>query len=312
MATSSESPSPGIRITPRTIQVILGIAWLLDGALQSQPFMFSSGFLTQIVLPAAAGQPAVVGQPILVVAGLVKPYLPLANAGFATIQVLIGLGLLVGRWAVKPALAVSFAWTLVVWWFGEGLGMLAMGMASPLTGAPGPVLLYALVGFMVWPVARADERSAAGGGLLGDVGGRIAWGLLWLLLAGLMLQPVNRGESVIALELLAAAHTAPSPLARLDTLLAQSATDQGLWPASLLAAVMVAIAVGVLLDWHRNLFLLAGALLALLFWITTQSLGGIFTGTATDPNAGPLIALLALTLYARVPKPGLTAALGRA
>jgi hypothetical protein len=97
-------------------------------------------------------------------ADIVKSYLFLANADFATAQVLIGLGLLVGRWAVQPALAASFAWTLVVWWFGEGFGMLAMGMASVLTGAPGPVLLYALVGLMVWPVARTEERSAAARG----------------------------------------------------------------------------------------------------------------------------------------------------
>ena len=64
------------------------------------------------------------------------------------------------RPTVKLALAVSFAWVLVVWWFGEGFGMLFMNMANPLTGAPGAVLLYAIVGLLVWPNGRP-------GGLLG-------------------------------------------------------------------------------------------------------------------------------------------------
>ncbi len=40
-----------------------------------------------------------------------------------------GLGLL-HRPTVKPALPASFAWTLV-WWFGEGLGMVFMDMGAP-------------------------------------------------------------------------------------------------------------------------------------------------------------------------------------
>jgi hypothetical protein len=45
----------------------------------------------------------------------------LLNTVFATIQVLLGLGIAY-RLAVRVALAASIAWSLGVWWFGEGLG----------------------------------------------------------------------------------------------------------------------------------------------------------------------------------------------
>src|SRR5437016_7403281 len=51
-------------ITRRDLQIALGVLWLLDGALQAQPFMFTSGFATQVIGPVAQGQPGVVSGPI--------------------------------------------------------------------------------------------------------------------------------------------------------------------------------------------------------------------------------------------------------
>ena len=53
-------------------------------------------------------------------------------------------------------------------------------MASALTGAPGAVLLYALIGAMVWPNGRP-------GGLFGVRGARAVWAGLWLVMAWLWL-----------------------------------------------------------------------------------------------------------------------------
>ena len=47
-------------------------------------------------------------------------------------------------------------------------------------------------------------------------------------------------------------------------------------------------------------FLAAGGLLATFFWVSGQGLGGIFTGSGTDPNTGPLIVLLALAMVPAV------------
>jgi hypothetical protein len=54
----------------RRLQAALGAAWLIDGALQLQPFMFSRGFVTQILEPTARGQPAIVARVIKAAAHL--------------------------------------------------------------------------------------------------------------------------------------------------------------------------------------------------------------------------------------------------
>jgi hypothetical protein len=299
--TKSETQSGRFRISARLVQQILGVLWLLDGALQFQPFMFGKGFLTQIIEPVAQGQPDIVGQPIMTMAHLLQSFIVPANAGFATIQVLIGLGLLASRRTVKPALTVSFAWSLIVWLFGEGLGMLPMGMASPLTGAPGAVILYALIGLMVWPGRSATKGSAASEGLLGDTGGRVIWAGLWVLLGALMLQPANRDAGATSTALSTAAGAAPTPFAALDGALGHATSGLGLDIAVIASLFLALIGLGVFVDRLRNLSLLAGALFALLVWITAENFGGMFTGSGTDPNSGPLLALMALALFCRPP-----------
>ena len=39
-----------MRLTRRNLQIALGVLWLLDGALQLQPFMFTTGFSNDILL----------------------------------------------------------------------------------------------------------------------------------------------------------------------------------------------------------------------------------------------------------------------
>ena len=43
--------------TQRTLQIVLGLFWLLDAGLQFQPFMFGSGFTTTYLLNNAQGSP---------------------------------------------------------------------------------------------------------------------------------------------------------------------------------------------------------------------------------------------------------------
>jgi len=44
--------------TRRGVQVSLGVLWLLDAALQLQPYMFTSDFANQVLAPTGQGQPA--------------------------------------------------------------------------------------------------------------------------------------------------------------------------------------------------------------------------------------------------------------
>ena len=145
------------RVTTRGIQITLGLVWLLDGLFQFKSFMYTHGFVTQILQPAAAGQPAFIGDPIKTVASFYGHDLTLWNTLSAEIQCAIGLGLMLSRRTVKPALLVSFGWAPVVWWFGEGFGGLTSHTEpSPLMGAPGAVIVYALIGLLVWPTGRED------------------------------------------------------------------------------------------------------------------------------------------------------------
>jgi hypothetical protein len=290
------------RVTTRSIQVGLGLMWLLDGGLQLQPYMFSHNFLVQTIGSMGSGQPALVQWTINTAAQIAIPYRVEFNALFALIRVAIGVGLIIGRRWVKRALIVSFAWALIVWWFGEGVGMILLGVASPLTGAPGAVLLYALVGVMAWPANKSFGISAASGGGLGDYYARVAWGGLWLLLAVLMMQPANRSANAFSSAFSTAASFSGGPFAGLNDGLASMSAGHGTLSAIVLAVLMAAIGIAVFLDWHRNLFLVVGSLLALFVWITAEYFGGIFTGQGTDPNSGPLFVLIAAALFA-TPRP---------
>jgi hypothetical protein len=275
----------------RTVQTVLGLAWLLDAGLQFQSFMYSNGFI-QMLTAVRPGQPDWVAGPISWATGIAQGNLDVWNTLFAFTQLAIGLGLLY-RPTVKLALAATFGWALSVWFFGEGLGMLFASTASPLTGAPGAVLLYGLIGLIVWPNNRP-------GGLLGASGARIAWGVLWVAMGLLWLLPANSSADAIGNQI----SSAPSNmnwLTSLQTHAANVAKDNGLLIAFVLTAVSVAIGIAVALDWQARTFLWLAIYLNVIYWAIGQGFGGITTGTGTDPNAGPLFILLAYTLFPFLP-----------
>jgi hypothetical protein len=123
-------------------QIALGLLWLADGALQCQPYMFGTSFVTGVLLPSAVGQPRFIGAPLTWLAHLIEPHVAVFDGFAAATQVLIGLGLLY-RPTVRAALVISFVWALAVWIAGEGLGMLLTGSASPLSGARGAAVCTA-------------------------------------------------------------------------------------------------------------------------------------------------------------------------
>lgn len=297
----------------RALQLALGAIWLLDGALQLQPYMFHRTLVTEVIEPNVMGQPGIVAQPIAWAGHLIAPHVVLFNALAATLQVLIGLGLF-HRPTVKPALLVSFAWVLGVWWLGEGFGMLLTGEASALTGAPGAVLLYAIVGLIVWPDDRqraptsrrrrdrsngshaGDRADADYGGLLGPGGARVAWAALWLLAAALWLMPANRNADATR-RAIAEAPSGTHWLSSIERSAASATAGHGVAIAMAMAVLSYAIAMAVLLDWHTRPFLVLASIVSIVYWIFGQGLGGLFTGSATDPDAGPLFVLLAAAMH---------------
>lgn len=290
-------PSPRIfriPITLRGIQVALGLLWLLDGLLQLQPYMYTHAFLAEIEAMVPM-QPSWAGQPVHWASQLAGRDLALWNTLFALTQCGIGLGLLHRR-TVKPALVLSFAWAFIVWWVGEGFGMILMNMGSPLMGDPGAVTLYATIGIVAWPGREDDRRSALGAARFGDRGGLIAWSTVWLVSVAIWIEALTRPAYSIAGVLREAGADSMPWLASIQHSLADSLAGDGKAIAAAFLALSLLIAIGVWSRWRREALVL-GILLSLLYWAFGQSLGGLTTGTATDPNVGPLFVLLAVALW---------------
>ena len=299
--TSGQDPRTA-RVSARTIQIGLGIIWLLDGLLQLQPTMFGPDFANQVILPTAQGQPGLVSSTITHMAHLISLQPALTNTVFAAVQILIGVGLLI-RETVRPALVLSFAWALGVWALGEGFGMLFTGTSSPLTGAPGGALLYAVIGLLVWPRrARTAATPVVAGpataeGPLGARGGKAVWAIVWGGMGILWLLPANRAGGMISDAISGSVTGEPGWLSHLQLSVAHAFGNGGGSVAVSCAMLSFVIGLGPLVSRHTTVFLMAGAALALDYWVFGEAFGQLFSGIATDPNSGPLLVLLALTLY---------------
>lgn len=276
-------------------QIALGLLWLIDGALQFQPYMFGKSFITGVLLPSAAGQPSFIGAPITWVARLIEPHVALFNGFAATLQVLIGIGLLY-RPTVRPALALSFVWAAAIWVGGEGLGMLLTGTASPLTGAPGAALLYVLAGLMFWPrKAPIRSRPSRESGLTGECAARLAWSTIWLGCAVLWLLPANNKPGAVH-DAIAGAPSGADVLSQVLAAAAAVTTARGTAIAITLAAASATVGVAILYGWHPRAVLAVQISLSVLYWIFGQGLGGVLTDRATDVGTAPLVILIALMM----------------
>jgi hypothetical protein len=281
----------------RWLQLALAGLWLLDAVLQFQPFMFTKGF-AGMLSATAAGNPPAVATPVRWAAHLTGQHAVAANAAFATVQLLIALGI-AWRPTVKTGLCASMAWALAVWWLGEGLGGVLTASPSAVEGAPGPVVLYALLVALLWPV-RADSPAApfVAARPVGVVPARLAWLALWGSLGYFTL----RSASPQGLHDLVAAMAPGQPgwLAALDHIVAGLLAGRGVEVSAVLAVVLLVIAAGVFLPAPaaRGVLVVAVAVAALI-WVAGQDFGGILTGSGTDPNSGPLLGLLAAAYWPR-------------
>jgi hypothetical protein len=279
----------------RRLQLALAGLWLLDGILQFQPSMFTKAF-PHMLAGAAAGNPAAVASPVYWSATLITHHLMVLNGIFAATQLALGLGI-AWRPTVRLALAGSVLWAAAVWFLGEGLGGVLSGTATPVNGAPGAVILYALLALLLWPPATDREARFVAGRAVGEKTARALWLALWASLAFFALQPAARAPQALSGAIGDMAAGQPGWLGWLDTRTASLLAGQGLLVSVLLAAAFAVVAIGPFLPVRaaRATIVLAVVLAAFL-WLA-QGLGGIFTGGGTDPNSGPLLALLALSFW---------------
>lgn len=314
-------------VSRRHIQVALGFLWLLDAALQLQHRMFTSAFATQVINPAAQGQPLWVRGPIHFGVHIFLTHPAIFNGLIFLSQ--LGLGVLIlWKRTAKLGLLTSVAWGLFVWVIGEAYGGIFGSQASLFMGAPGAALMYVLLALAVLPSAKKDDsksdekptRQTAAFWLV------LVWALIWF--GGLVWQVTTAGQnsvSGIRSMILANADGAPRWLANTDTYVAKTINSFGTytqampsgklmsmaqmaqmptkkgsgdWFTPVLAVVMLFVSLGVFIRGVvRKSALAVGTVLSLFFWVVGQSLGNYYTGLATDPSTGPLIVLLAVALW---------------
>lgn len=281
-----------VSLSARQIRACLGGLWLLDAALQAQPHLFSYDWWHNDLAESVMGQPAPVSRSILWATGHLAAHAAAVNAAAVTVQAALGLGLILGRYE-RAAITASIPWSLGVWWIGEGFGALPTGFAVLPGGAPGPVLLYPLIGLICWPGNSRPTRrhqsirvgAARRAWTILWAGGAVA-GLAWRFPAATMLQAnIEQNNSDQPHWLVAVAATAYRTIG-----------SHPLLVASLLFGAQLAVGAGVWPTRTRPYALAGGAVLALVFWATVQGLGGLASGSATDPGSAPLLLLLAVTV----------------
>lgn len=308
------------KITRRGVQLVLGVLWLLDGALQLQHQMFTSNFATQVIAPAAQGQPRVVSGVMNFGIHILLLHPAVFNTLFAIIQ--LGLGVLIlWKRTAKLGLILSIIWGLLVWYVGEGAGGIFSTHTLLLMGAPGAALIYAILALGVMPkkAGQKDQEEAKHPAYWLA----LVWAALWV--GGAIYQLLPGQDSVSSLSSMIAgnARGAPGWLAALDNHVAHTIngsgtstssmagmhmtasqmaqmptqSDSGYWFILLLALVQLFIGLAIFMPSLVRKFAIGlGIILSIGFWFVGQSLGTYFTGLATDPNSAPLFILLAVSI----------------
>ncbi|HEY0869846.1 MAG TPA: hypothetical protein VGD55_05590 [Acidothermaceae bacterium] len=275
-------------MTRRGLQITLGVLWLLDAGLQFQPYMFTTKFAVEVIDPAGAGQVPFVSTPIEHVVNVISAHPAPYNAVFASVQLAIGLGLLLRR-TVVPALVASIVWSLSVWYLGEGLGGLTGHNPALLAGAPGAALLYAILAVAAWP----NNHKLPASWLV------FAWAGYWV--GGAILQ-VWRGPRIgpdLAATVSESANGAPGWLSRIDFSLARTLGHVS--PGFVAGWIGVQVLIGLAAfapRRARRIAVLAGCLIAVGFWIIGPGFDQLISGHGTDPNTPPLVVIIGVAIFA--------------
>lgn len=299
-------------LSRKALQRILGVLWLIDGLLQLQPLMFTGNMINSIMRPMLEGQPSFLEPSLQYIVNQTTLHLALVNVVVAVVQILLGLGflLLSDRW-LKEVLTASIGWAFIVWYGGEGMNMLFTGTASVLTGAPGAVLLYPLLGFAVYPRKRSDTDSRQGkaksrnDGLLSRA--QLRWILsgFWFFAALLQLQPNWWQPGQISQAIGGMVGQGGLNAVLVDPVLQQLShvTANIEIPLNIaLIVVFLALGIGLAVVKQEQLrpFLIASIVVSVAIWYCSQAFGMILTGMATDFNSGLLVVVMALACWPKI------------
>ena len=142
------------------------------------------------------------------------------------------------------------------------------------------MIIYALLAVLLWPADRQPAAPFTAARAVGARAARVLWLVLWLSLAYFALTPANRAPQALSGVITDMETGEPGWLAGVDKGAASLVSGQGL-AASIVLATALAMVV------------------ATVIWVFGEALGAIMAGGATDPNSGPLLALLALAYWPR-------------
>lgn len=283
----------GRGMSRRGVQVAIGMLWLVDGALQLQPFMFSSQFSAKVLLAAGHDQPGWVSTVVDVFAHQIGAHPVAWNAGFATTELALGVGLLVPR-LVRPAIIASGLWAIAVWWLGEGFGGLPGGHATLITGAPGAAVLYAILAAAAWPTSHHRGNVQSGSDRPVAAWFPFAWLVIWFGGAWLQLLPGQNRPSDLSAEI---SNGVSGWLAHVEDVAAHAVIHGGAPLFVIVVSLMAAVGItGLRPGRIRTVSAVAGAGLAFILWMVGEGFGGLDSGHATDPNSGPVLIVMALAL----------------
>ncbi len=283
-------------LTRQRLQYLLGGLWVLDALLQLQPQMFTSNMVNSIMEPTLNAQPLMIADSLKWIMQVVASYLVAINWFIVFIQLAIGICLLTRRF-VRESIIISLFWALIVWYGGNGLGMLFTGQASALTGAPASVMFYALLGLVIYP-RDEDERQ----GFVARSTLRWILAAFWAFAAVLQLQPYwwQVGQISQTISSLYSPGTLSGLLVdpSLHWFANITQNAEGVLNA-ILVVLFLALAIGIAFVRPRYLpaLLSISIFVSILLWWITQAFGMLFTGMATDPNSAPLLIIVALACW---------------
>jgi len=275
----------------RGLRFALGIFWLIDAGLQAEGEKFTRDYPLGTLAQSVMGAPHWVNRSVFAGINPFVAHWPWWNLAGSLLQATLGACLVSGKFT-RTALGVSFAWAAVIWWLGEGFGILPTGFALMAAGAPGAAVVYGLIGALAWPRrGRRDVDRRAWG---------ISWILLWIGAAVLHFPFVYPAGQVLDANLSQLASPSPRWLADTNSWFSGVSADHALTVTFVLASLELAVGVGWLVDRSRpRAWLGLGIVLSLFYWVVFQQLGGVFTPDATDLNLGPMMVLLALAAWPR-------------
>lgn len=296
-------------LSQKRLLQLLGALWLIDGIFQLQPQMFTMKMVDSVLAPIIQGQPLPLVASLNWIIAIITQHLTQTNLLIAAVQILIGGALIAGsrRYPssnlVKGALGISIVWSLIVWYGGEGMSMLLTGQASMLTGAPGAVLLYALLALVLYP-RREQTAEEDPVGILSRQQLRWCLAEFWFFAAMMQLQPFWWQAGQISQAIGGMSGQGGWNSLFIDPILNWLAQYTGGAEIPLnIALILVFIGLGMgmlmLKDEHVRWLLALSVAISFVIWWGAQGFGMIFTGMATDFNSGLLVIVMALACWPR-------------